>query len=134
MVFAKKIPGHAKEAVLVVTHYDAGNLSGWLFHPHLASPLNIKSFPQMAMLLDALLDLEKCPGCPVPMVKLLYPDKDILAALKIQVLFRENHTWQGRLIWLETGEEKTFRSVLELIGIFDGILADCSGCSRSAAE
>ena len=56
MVFAKKIPCHAKEAVLVVTHYDAGNLSGWLFHPHLASPLNIKSFPQMAMLLDALLD------------------------------------------------------------------------------
>ena len=35
---------------------------------------------------------------------------------------------------LETGEEKTFSSVLELIGIFDGILAGCSGCSRSAAE
>ena len=134
MVFAKKIPCHAKEAVLVVTGYDAGNLSGWLFHPQLAVPLNIKSFPQMAMLLDALLDLEKCPRCPEPMVKLLYPDKDVLASLKIQVLFRENHTWQGKLIWLETGEEKIFCSVLQLIGMFDGILACFSGCSRSAAE
>ena len=37
----------------------------------------------------------------------------------LRVLFAENHTWQGRVEWLETKRSLYFRSFLELLVLFD---------------
>lgn len=37
----------------------------------------------------------------------------------VQVLFRQNATWQGKVKWVETGEETNFRSTLELLKLMD---------------
>ena len=47
-----------------------------------------------------------------------------IATLRIQVLFREHYSWQGRIVWEEKRKEAVFRSVLELIQILDEILAE----------
>lgn len=33
----------------------------------------------------------------------------------VRVLYRQNNTWQGEILWAEQNEKRYFRSVLELI-------------------
>ena len=41
-----------------------------------------------------------------------------LATFKLRILFRQNASWQGSVMWLETRHEEQFRSALELLSIF----------------
>lgn len=45
---------------------------------------------------------------------------------ELEILFRQNYSWQGRLRWLAGGKEATFRSVLELIVVLETTLARIS--------
>ena len=38
-----------------------------------------------------------------------------LATFSIRIIFRQNASWQGSVMWLEGKQEESFRSVLELI-------------------
>lgn len=44
------------------------------------------------------------------------------ATFELQILFRQHASWQGNLIWRETGMEHSFRSVLELVMLLDSAL------------
>ena len=50
-----------------------------------------------------------------------------IATFAVQVLFRQNTSWQGAVTWLEGRQEKSFRSVLELVLLMDNAI----GCARS---
>ena len=68
--------------------------------------------------------LEDCPGCPLPLVR---GDGDAgthMAAFRIQILFREHYTWQGRLIWQDEDIETVFYSSIELMQLIDEILGE----------
>ena len=45
------------------------------------------------------------------------------ATFILHVQFRQNSTWQGKLIWLEEEAEETFCSVLEILKLLDSALA-----------
>ena len=49
--------------------------------------------------------------------------KGLLATFALKVLFRQNTSWQGSVSWLEGGREETFRSVLELLFLFDSAVS-----------
>lgn len=49
-------------------------------------------------------------------------DQGRLATFFIKVLFRQNASWQGSILWKEGRNEASFRSVLELIGLMDSAL------------
>ena len=51
-----------------------------------------------------------------------FSGKGIKATFLVQILFRQNASWQGRLIWIETSSESSFRSALELINLIDSAL------------
>ena len=53
------------------------------------------------------------------------------ATFEMQVIFRQHTSWQGRLLWRETGTEQSFRSVLELVILLDSALRSPDG--RDAA-
>ena len=42
-----------------------------------------------------------------------------VATLALRVLFRQNTSWQGSVVWLEGKREESFRSVLELLLLMD---------------
>ncbi len=50
------------------------------------------------------------------------PSRGEKATFVLRILFRQNTSWQGSLYWLEEKEEKSFRSVLELIFLMDSAL------------
>lgn len=46
------------------------------------------------------------------------------ATFVVQIQYRQNATWQGRVVWAEKNEAKQFRSALELIKLIDSALEE----------
>ena len=42
----------------------------------------------------------------------------------VNILFQQNATWQGNILWLETNKKQNFRSVLEMIRLMDEVLIE----------
>ena len=83
-----------------------GEFHGKVAGAGLTSPAAFSSLSRMIVLLDDLMDRENrgVPGAR--------PGK---ASFELDILFRQNYSWQGRLKWPEAGKEAVFHSVLELI-------------------
>ena len=117
-------PCKSYDAILRVTAYQEGRLEGFLIHPRMKTPQRIDSVPQLLFLLEELLSSEE--------LLLSFPGADPagkgelqqIATLRLQILFREHHTWQGCVHWEEQSHSFPFRSVLELIHVLDEILTD----------
>lgn len=45
-----------------------------------------------------------------------------LATFAVRILFRQNASWQGSVLWMEGGQEESFRSALELALLMDSAL------------
>lgn len=121
----KMIPCGSREAVVTVLSYsDSGVMDGYLQHPRLRQKEKIQSLSQMILLLDGLLDLEGCPGSPLPLIP-MEPEMDSgQSVFRIQVLFREHCSWQGRLIRQGESRGAVFRSAVELLKLIDEILGE----------
>ena len=120
----KMIPCRSREAVVTVLSYRNGIMDGYLQHPRLEGREKIQSLSQMVLLLNSLIDLEDCPNRSLPLVSGEQERDRKYSVFRIQVLFREHYTWQGRLIWQNENQEIVFRSVIELIQLFDEILGE----------
>ena len=123
MLRGKMIPCQSREAVVTVLSYSDGIMDGYLQHPRLDRKERLCSLSQMALLLNSLLDLENCPNSPLPFVVSEHRGEHSMAVFRIQILFREHHTWQGKLVWQDENKEIVFYSGIELIQLFDEILA-----------
>ena len=112
------------EAVLFVTSYHKGQLTGWLSNSRLENPVEVLSVPHLLFLLDEFLVRDdKAVNYRAFDLKSM-ENIQCLATLRIRVLFQENHTWQGLLAWEEREMEASFRSVWDLIQLLDEVLAD----------
>lgn len=120
----KMLPCHSREAIVTVRAYDKGIMSGCLRHPRLEKKEEFQSLSQMLLLLNGLLDLEDCPNHPLPLIHSECKKRESIAQFRIQILFREHYTWQGRLVWQNENQEVVFHSVMELIELLDEILAE----------
>ena len=122
MLREKMIPCQSREAIVTVLSYHNGIMDGWLLHPRLEKSEKIQSLSQLVLLLNSLIDLEGCPNRALPLV----PRGDVKKGeiFRIQILFREHYTWQGRLIWQDEETETVFHSCLELMQLIDEILAE----------
>ncbi|WP_300766371.1 hypothetical protein [uncultured Acetatifactor sp.] len=117
------LPCQSREAFVTVTSYRGGIMDGYLRHPRLEGKINIQSLSQLMMTLNSLLDLEDCPGQPLPLV--MADDSEAhMAIFRIQILFREHYTWQGKLVWQDADKETVFHSCIELMQLIDEILEE----------
>ena len=120
----KLLPCHSREAVVAVQSYKNGVMDGWLQHPRLQQKEKLTSTAQLLLVLDDLMGLESCPNRPLPLVHSECDSLEELMVFRIQILFREHYTWQGKLIWLNENQEVVFHSALELLLLLDEILAE----------
>ncbi len=119
----RRIPCSSREAVVTVMSYKNGIMTGCLQHPRLDGKKEFHSLSQMVLLLDGLMDLESCPNPPPPFIFPEYDGGEKEEIFRIQILFREHYTWQGRLVWQRENREYVFHSAIELIQLFDEMLA-----------
>lgn len=120
----KFLPCQSREAVVTVLSYNKGIMDGYLQHPRLDGRERIVSLSQLVLLLNDLVELESCPNPVLPLVSGGEEGEEGSTIFRIQVLFREHYSWQGKLIWQNENQEVVFRSVIELIQIFDEILEE----------
>lgn len=123
MLTSKMIPCGSREAIVTVLSYQSGNLTGYLQHPVLEGTKKINSLSELVLVLNQLLDMEDSPvGDQLPLV---YPECEAdgeKTVFRIDVLFRDHHTWQGRLIWETEQREAVFKSAIDLMLLMDEIL------------
>lgn len=136
-----KISGEAYRSLcLCVDSYECGEWKGRFYHPVLqGGGSRFESLPQFLTAAEALFDAMKFPQS--------FTAKRSFAALPesrpgggtgleelqqgkrgtflIQILFRQNASWQGSITWVEGSGEQTFRSVLELILLIDSAMGGC---------
>ncbi len=124
MLRERMFPCQSREAVVTVQTYHDGIMDGYLQHPRLKGRAEIRSLSQMVLLLNSLIDMEDCPNPSLPLVPVHYGIRETDTVFRIQILFREHYTWQGRLIWQDRNQEVVFHSAIELIQLLDEILGE----------
>lgn len=96
---------------------EGGEIRGKISGGLLASPMTFSSLSRMVLLLEEQLDVG---GAELP----TRPEANSTPAdFELDILFRQNYSWQGRLRMPQIGKEVTFRSVLELLILMETALA-----------
>lgn len=106
---------------------------------NIASSPETKSFESLSHLLlqvNDSLDREKYPQSYMELRRFHNPLTDetlsdaavthqagAVATFAIRILFRQNASWQGSVVWVDGKQEECFRSVLELIVLIDNALS-----------
>ena len=52
--------------------------------------------------------------------------KGDLATFVVHVQYRQNATWQGKVVWTDTKQESHFRSALELVKLMDNAMTSAA--------
>lgn len=121
-----------------VDSYRDGVLVGRLYNPGVAEELTFCSMSRFLVCMEELLDQMRFPQsfaaarsfapAPAKGPRKTGSETDrpagTLATFTVRVFFRQNTSWQGSVVWEETGREENFRSALELLLMMDGALKE----------
>jgi len=124
-----------RSTTVCIDHYKNGILAGRFFNPYLEHGETFDSLTQFILKMDQTLDTMNFPQSYSKIRTFAEPPKragptpgpaeptGTLATFSIRILFRQNASWQGSILWREGGREQSFRSVLELIFLMDSVLS-----------
>ena len=124
-----------------VTSYHERCLKGTLSGALIQGELSFRSTIDLLCLLEKLMDEAKYPQRSEesrvfrPAVQHTGEEsgsaaeakKQTIAGFQLNVMFRQNATWQGSLFWMDQGLEAHFRSVKELLNLIDSALSNGDG-------
>lgn len=134
----KFLPQGMKTNLIKVTSYTNRNIAGFLSHPYYEEEKRFENLTQLVLLMEELQDQLQSPerSMETRVIKAngasLFdqlqtaspsPNQKVLATFKVNILFRQNASWQGNLVWMEEGVETHFRSALELVILIDSALS-----------
>ena len=123
-----------KTILIYVDSYHQGTLQGRFYNPILNEGHSFESLSQFITKMEQILNGSEFPKAyssartfspqteqPPEPSGIVYEDGK-LASFALRILFRQNASWQGSILWLDNNQEQRFRSVLELILLFDNAL------------
>lgn len=117
-----------------VDSYENGVLKGRFYNPYLSEGKDFQSMAQFLLGMEHTLDMMEFPKAftakrtfsPVPDWLAGSVETEIqtgkTATFQVRVLFRQNASWQGSVVWMEGKREESFRSALELFFLIDSAL------------
>ena len=101
--------------LLCIDSLEDGVAAGRFYHSCLSRKRTFRSLDQFLLETDRLLDGEQLSFTAASNSNIWHTGK--IATFKVNIIFRQNNSWQGSIIWLETRHEENFRSALELLSI-----------------
>lgn len=136
------VSNDARTTILRIYSYEDKNLQGTIFNVYYGWEIPFYNLIRMLQLIEGLLNQLDCPQAStqnrsfrtnqrdgqadeqsiLPQCEESWQGRMPLATFKLNILFRQGASWQGRLSWTETKQEESFRSVLELIKLIDSAL------------
>lgn len=130
------IPYEMQTTLIKVLSYEDKVLKGYLSNPYFSEDVYFGSLICMLQLVESMLDTVGFPKRsmerrafdseadrqPIETAPPQGAPQTPVATFRLRVLFRQNATWEGDLVWVDRRVSAEFRSVLELIGILDSAL------------
>lgn len=111
------VPSGSNTFLIRIDDTSHGDIQGVVDGAALKNPLEFSSFMNLVFQLEDVLDnydvFSLAEGLNIHKVA-----DDFEPNIELEVLFRQNHSWQGKIRLLDQNKEATFRSVLELLIFF----------------
>lgn len=121
--------------VICVDGYDQHILRGRLYNPFLQGTVHFTGLMEFLLAVEHLLDEMNFPQ-PFAQVRSFRPQAKAREKIRrdnleqrgergtfvMKVIFRQNASWQGTVLWLEANREESFRSVLEFALLLNSAL------------
>lgn len=118
-----------------VDSYEHGVLKGRFYNPYTGNGHSFESLSEFLLKTERMMDEMELPKSFTVTRSFVTPTKNPSleaadancepgkrASFALRILFRQNASWQGSVTWIEKKQEQSFRSVLELIYLFDNAL------------
>ena len=139
---AKFIPREMKTTLIKVYSYHNKCMKGTITNPFFDKDMVFENvmqlitmvecisdslfFPQKTMELRQFADNETVQKADFFDFVTTSDFSDLLpvATFELEIIFRQNASWQGNIIYAEKGLSSSFRSVLELLSLMDSVLAE----------
>lgn len=122
--------------LLCIDEYDNKNPMGRIYSPESAEGVGFSSTMEFLLYMISLFEKTKAPQSfssirsfkaseerKVPLRLFDVGKHGALGTFSIKILFRQNSSWQGSVVWQEGKQEESFRSVLELLMLIDSALS-----------
>lgn len=127
-----------------VNGFNKRGLQGELYHSYSREPCKYDDIVEMLQTMELLYDTLQFPMsstesrsffnsrkkftrkgmAKVMKDEILLDKRGEKGTFIIQVQYRQNSTWQGKVVWVEENKTQHFRSALELIKLVDGVLSE----------
>jgi hypothetical protein len=124
-----------KTSIVKIYSYERGNHVGVIKNPYFKDGAGFDSTMQMLKLIDELQDSLNFPQksmMPRSFAEAGNRSREASAAaaggkpvasFSVNILFRQNASWQGSILWLESALQSEFRSALEMLLLMDSVLS-----------
>lgn len=139
---AKFIPREMKTTLIKMYSYDNKCMQGTIFNPFFEKEMVFENVMQMITMIERISDslffpqkamqLRQFADCDQPEDKTTFDfvttsdfsEKFPLATFELEIIFRQNASWQGNIVYAENSLSSSFRSVLELLSLMDSVLSE----------
>ena len=136
----KFIPREMKTTIIRVYSYQNKNIQGVISNPFFKTDMVFENMMQLITIIEyisnSLLHPQKTMqlrqfsdnnGSAEPLsfnfeTTLDFSDHNPLATFELEIIFRQNASWQGNIVYVEQNLSSAFRSVLELFTLLDSVL------------
>lgn len=126
-----------RTTLVCIDSYDDKVLKGRFYNPQLPHGIEFNSAIEFLLNMENMFDEANCPQAFATLRTFRTHSEDAeppinpgniakegkAATFSLRILFRQNSSWQGSLMWHEGKAEESFRSVLEMLLLMDSALA-----------
>ncbi|MBQ3568995.1 MAG: hypothetical protein IJA25_08685 [Anaerotignum sp.] len=139
---AKFIPREMKTTLIKVYSYNNKCMQGSIANPFFKNEMVFENVMQLITMIERISDSLFFPQKAMELRHFEDPaspqesdafnfvttadftDKLPIATFELEIIFRQNASWQGNIVYAEKGLSSSFRSVLELLSLMDSVLID----------
>lgn len=134
------IPHEMKTTLVRVYSYENKTLQGTLSNPYFEKDMVFENVMQFITLMEHIADSLVFPQNAMQLRQFPngkqektgfgfttsadFSEKNPLATFAVEILFRQNASWQGSVTLSEQNASASFRSLLELLMLMDGVLSE----------
>lgn len=134
---SKNVDETMKTIRICINSYENQNPVGTLYHSVFPQGVTFYSLTQLLINIEKILDTMEFPRASTERRRFTEAaallsnraDSDVdmptgeLATFYVRMIFRQNASWQGTIVWSEGGCEEVFRSALEFIMLIDSAIS-----------
>ncbi len=136
----KFIPREMKTTLIKVYSYHNKNIQGLISNPFFDKEMVFENMMQLIIMLERIsnsllypqkaMELRQFSESSLSNEPMAFPfettadfsNNKAFATFELEIIFRQNASWQGNLVYVDQNLSSSFRSVLELFTLIDSVL------------